>query len=120
MGLGRSEFIGGSYSLIPTFGANHGFSFDVDRKDNKMENWDLFSEGGVGFGFKVYKKFDVQITFDYITGLMNFNRNEDYPSVSHDPIPFYSLDEYEINSNYESYVFKTNLYGGNITIMYNF
>lgn len=124
MGVGMSQLIGGHYQL---YQSDRGFyyryisSSKTNRHDSNLNTSDFFSEGAIGFGINIYKLFDLQVTLNYITGVTNFNS---YPQYGDESVPFKSLSDYEVAFDYarntNDYTYKTNLYGGNITLMYNF
>ena len=111
IGVGVGTFIKGTYDLNEYDIINNSFvsKNTIDRNNNKLRLEEFFSEGAIGGGVKLNKKFDIQLTLNYLTGFGNLNTNSE--------IPFESLKEYSMVNPHS---FRSNFYGVNVSVIYNF
>ena len=111
IGVGVGTFIKGTYDLNEYDIINNSFvsKNTIDRNNNKLRLEEFFSEGAIGGGVKLNKKFDIQLTLNYLTGFGDLNTNSE--------VPFESLKEYSMVNHHS---FRSNFYGVNVSVIHNF
>lgn len=111
MGVGMGTYVSGSYDLSEYDILSNQFvsTHSIKPRETSLLREEFFSEGAIGGGIKIHNNMEVQLSVNYLVAFDKLNFNTD--------VPFSSLEEYSMVHNH---TFKSNFYGLNVTVLYNF